>query len=336
MESTINCVRNGKLNKINNKKIQIIMKQSIFFKHIVFAVLVAGGICNRVHAQYQSFFGDSITEYSLAGDYVLYDPLALDGAFMYYPTINKSDTIHLNDRVYYRTDYQLSLVHYCPNYTCYSYIREDTTTGQIFLAWKEGVPEICVCDMSLSVGDTFHLSSWYHTAIVADSIEYINGKKVIHFRRTGNLYYCDDYYPTLPIMFIEGVGPTYGPVGWDYWRAAEGCVLLCMKKDGELVFILDEDRLGCYQGTPDAVRENDSRGMHIYPNPARNRITVELDNAFVGNGQIIVRDAVGRVLVAEKTNVKTIKLNLNGLQSGIYIVTYEEDNQKITKKIIKK
>lgn len=312
------------------------MKRHFFFKALVLALLLVSAFVNRVYAQYESFFGDSITQYNLAGECIWYDPLALGGAVMYYPTINRNDTVRINDKLYYSTDYELSYIHYCPYYVCCSYVREDTTTGQIFLAWCEDTPELCICDMSLSIGDTFCVPEFI-PPIVADSIAFINGKKVIYFHQTSEaVYYCGIYGDEcdLPIMFIEGIGPTYGPFGWDLW-SNRACVLLCMYKDGEFVFALDEENLGCEQDPLVSVKENTSLEIYIYPNPARRNITVKLDDSFTGNGQIYVRDAIGRVLIAAKTNSKNIKLNLNNLQKGVYIITYIENNEKFSKKIIK-
>ena len=144
------------------------MKHTPFFQALLLSLLlVAGGFINRAHAQYQSFFGDSITTYNLAGACVNYDPFALGGSFMYYPTVNRADTVRIDDKLYYRSDYEFGW----NNYSC---VREDTTTGQLFYYYTHNgySAEICMCDMSLSVGDTFRVAfdPWDSGAIVADSI----------------------------------------------------------------------------------------------------------------------------------------------------------------------
>lgn len=298
-------------------------------------LMVAGVLSNRAHAQYQSFFGDSITRYNLAGESINYDPFALGGAFMYYPTVNRADTIRIDDKLYYRTDYYYE-------YWNLSCVREDTTTGQLFWHYNHNgyASDICVCDMSLSVGDTFSVffEPWDSTAIVADSIVYTNGKKVIYFRKIGDgrVYFCDgwaDY--DVPIMFIEGIGPTYGPLGCDR-VSSRGCVLLCMYKDEEFMFALDEENLGCYQECYSKVKENPDFGWTLYPNPCNRYLNVKFNETSQRSGHLYITDMTGCVVFSQKMCNKEIKINVRNFSAGIYTVTYMENGMRFSKKIIKK
>ena len=318
------------------------MKTSTFFQTLLFTLLLmAGAITNRAHAQYQSFFGDSITTYNLAGECVSYDPLALGGSFMYYPTVNRADTVRIDDKLYYRSDYVFGW----DNYSC---VREDTTTGQLFFYYTHNgySAEICMCDMSLSVGDTFRVSfdPWVSKAIVADSITYMNGKKVIHFRRIGcaEIYYCDffnDYGEPviydLPIMFIEGIGPTYGPLGPDVW-SQRGCVLLCMYKDGEFVFALDEENLGCMQAPAVKVEENQDFAWTVFPNPCHRYLNIKFDETSQSNGLLYVTNMAGCLVFSQKMCNREMRIDVRNLSAGIYTVTYKTSGTKISKKIIKR
>ena len=312
------------------------MKPSTLFQTLLLTLLMAAGaITNRTCAQYQSFFGDSITTYNLAGECVNYDPFALGGAFMYYPTVNRTDTVRIDDKLYYRSDYEFGW----DNYSC---VREDTTTGQLFFYYTHNgsSAEICMCDMSLSVGDTFRVSfePLVSNAIVADSISYMNGKKVIFFHRIGNahIYFCDywsDY--DVPIMFIEGIGPTYGPLGWDPW-SFQGCVLLCMYKDGEFVFALDEENLGCEQAALVKVEENQEWDWTVYPNPCHRYLNIRFDETAQSNGLLYVTNMAGCVVFSKKMDNREMRIDVRNLAAGIYTVTYKTSIMKISKKIIKR
>ncbi len=318
------------------------MKPPTPFKTLLLLVLLvaAGGFSQQAKAQYQSFFGDSITTYNLAGECVSYDPLALDGAFMYYPTVNRADTIRIDDKLYFRSSYNWDT-----NPSC---VREDTTTGQLFWYFSHNgyTAEICMCDMSLSVGDTFRVSwdPWVSKPIVADSITYMNGKKVIHFRRIdcAEIYYCDlfnDYGDPviidLPIMFIEGIGPTYGLFGPDRW-SYQGCVLLCMYKDGEFVFALDEENLGCEQWPRAKVEESRDLQWTAFPNPCHRYLNIRFDEMPQSDGLLYVTDMAGCVVFSQKACNKDVRIDVRDLSAGIYTVTYMAAGSKITKKIVKR
>ena len=316
------------------------MKTTTFFQTLLLTLLMAGAITNRAHAQYQSFFGDSITTYNLAGECVNYDPFALGGAFMYYPTVSKADTVRIDDKLYYRPIY-----HGDHTYPPIPYVREDTTTGQIFwrYSYNDYSVEVCMCDMSLSVGDTFRVFEPLFTpmdvpTIVADSISYMNEKKVIYFHRVGDepIYFCDwGIENALPIMFIEGIGPTYGPLGWDI-ISFHGYVLLCMYKDGEFVFALDEENLGCMQAPAVKVEENQDFAWMVFPNPCHRYLNIRFDETSQSNGLLYVTNMAGCVVFSQKMCNREMRIDVRNLSAGIYTVTYMTSGTKISKKIIKK
>ena len=345
------------------------MKTTTFFRILFLALLVVagGGFTNCAHAQYQSFFGNNITEYDTAGDFVNYstdhDPTWL-GADTYRLTIRKSDTISFDGINYFvgRNDFVWPV-----------YIREDTTLGQIFR--YKGECEYLVCDMSLSVGDTFYVPftdmCWYSDKeplpIIADTIFYVNGLKYIQFRTIYEYFYVemDNHgYPDttfiplphlycmekhgIPIMFIEGIGPNFGPEG-ENWHTGGGgswCdngrlgrtdpnpFLLCVSKDGNLVFMSDE-RAGCEQYGPAPVKENAIASLTIYPNPAHNILNVKFKNTPVQKGTLYITDMMGRVVYSQTTDDSHLRVNIKNLDAGLYIVTWLSGEKKQSMKFIK-
>lgn len=83
-------------------------------------------------------------------------------------------------------------------------------------------------------------------------------------------------------------------------------------------------------GTHEAATQKDSNTINIYPNPAKNLLTVE----FSQNNQpfnIELSDMTGNVLIRTE-NQKTI--NTTSLNNGVYMVSVKTDQNHITKKVI--
>lgn len=73
--------------------------------------------------------------------------------------------------------------------------------------------------------------------------------------------------------------------------------------------------------------------VNIYPNPARNAITISSKDAL---RSFKIFDEAGRLIKSE-SSLKGNKLdvNISSMQTGNYVVTVETEKQKITKKLIK-
>lgn len=245
----------------------------------------------------------------------------------------------------------------------YIYLREDTLSGQIYRYDEEFDREVLTCDMSLSLGDTFWLPysmSYYGSnpqhgtnttpvPIIADSVWFLNGLKYIRFARVEEPWESYLYGNGIDIMFIEGIGPNYSPFGWcdGYMECPGSCyisgiynnylasepLLLCVYKNGEQVYMTDE-RAGCYQVLVN-VKEEEVISWRLYPNPAKNHLTIKIDHE-ISDGFLWITDLYGRVMYTQPIRENTFKLNLGQYSAGTYIVTIRSDNKLFSKKIIKR
>jgi bacillolysin len=73
--------------------------------------------------------------------------------------------------------------------------------------------------------------------------------------------------------------------------------------------------------------------IHIYPNPANELIFIQSNNTNEKNIQII--DAVGQIVMSEKTTLDILQLNIADLPAGIYVIQVNEFNKSTTINFIK-
>lgn len=85
-------------------------------------------------------------------------------------------------------------------------------------------------------------------------------------------------------------------------------------------------------GTPGVLSNNENTisGLKIYPNPAKNTLSVTSNSFAVKNVEIY--NVLGKVALSAK--VTNTPLNISGLTSGIYIVKVTEDGKTATRKIV--
>jgi len=80
-------------------------------------------------------------------------------------------------------------------------------------------------------------------------------------------------------------------------------------------------------------------GVHIYPVPARNSLTLESDNQQNGSSLVKILDANGKVLKVEKwnRNANQVTIDLNRLHKGLHFIQVVSENGKdgFTKQFIK-
>ncbi len=72
----------------------------------------------------------------------------------------------------------------------------------------------------------------------------------------------------------------------------------------------------------------------IYPNPAREQITIQLKNILLNNASIKLTDVSGNIILSQKTTEHNISLDVHSLASGTYFLIFENDHQVQTSKFI--
>jgi len=77
--------------------------------------------------------------------------------------------------------------------------------------------------------------------------------------------------------------------------------------------------------------ENVEETISVYPNPAKNKITIQSTNEICG---IVITNCVGQVVYNELQNNSIININTESFEAGIYLIRIESENSVFNKKII--
>ena len=271
-------------------------------------LLMAGGVTMQAQ-EYESFFGTDSTRLNVL-------QYCIDWVTTGYMEINTADTVHVNGHDY---------LHATPRGFFFEnaelYFREETSTGRLYRYFPMiDEEEVLLCDMTLTVGDTFyHIDSWgmAHPSVV-ESVSFENGRKVIRFA-----------LPYLPwhdaLTFREGIFPNNFPIGYlDYYDCENN--LLCEYKDGEHVFENPEYNT-CYIDET-SVQEQGQQQITIYPNPAKETMLIEGAKA----SEVQLYNALGQVV---KTVRGTNEIPVADLPQGVYMLRIADAEGKVyTNKIM--
>jgi hypothetical protein len=263
---------------------------------------MAGGVTMQAQ-EYESYFGADSTRLNVL-------QYCIDWVSTGYMEINTADTVHVNGHDY---------LHATPRGFFFEnaelYFREETSTGRLYRYFPMiDEEEVLLCDMSLTVGDTFyHIDSWgmAHPSVV-ESVSFENGRKVIRFA-----------LPYLPwhdaLTFREGIFPNNFPIGYlDYYDCENN--LLCEYKDGEQVFENPEYNI-CYIDET-SVQEQDLQHVSLYPNPAKETMLIE--GAKVAEVQVY--NALGQLV---KTFKNTNEIPVAALPQGVYLLRITDTDGKV-------
>ena len=79
----------------------------------------------------------------------------------------------------------------------------------------------------------------------------------------------------------------------------------------------------------DDVAENNENGVVIYPNPVKDVLTVKAENI----SQVAVYNAIGQMVFNKSVDSSEVTINLDGFDSGVYLVRVVADGNAITRKV---
>lgn len=99
-------------------------------------------------------------------------------------------------------------------------------------------------------------------------------------------------------------------------------------------FLSATDQIYYSQATM-GIAENgkESNNVSVYPIPFTDQITISLEKDETS--QVVITDITGKVIVDKKFNNQIIKIDMNGLSAGQYIVNVKSNSTNYTRKIVK-
>jgi len=81
------------------------------------------------------------------------------------------------------------------------------------------------------------------------------------------------------------------------------------------------------------IQDFDQAFVNIYPNPAKNYFTIDLDDRYE-NYSISMTDISGRVINSFENVNQTMTIQRSGLNSGLYMIKIQNDSETINRSII--
>lgn len=331
------------------------MKRAFFTTALFALLLLCSGVARGQKTGYMPVFPDGSITFNVAVPETCYstDPIAdYLGCVSTQRITGPNETAMLQGNEY----------KFFNHYSDVFYVREDTLTGRIFRYYPELDTEVLVCDMSLSVGDTFRMPDvmdrvqygpssdyWFYyysetnKLTVVDSVAYVEGRKIIYLKPFGTqdsiestFFSGDDrIFPELfpNLRFIEGVGPTYSPFGYINAGSGNLNMLLCVYYGDSLIY-MRHPILGCEQWGS-GIYEYPSSSMNLYPNPANDVLNVVFEGVENPQGVITVINMAGIVVQCHECSSTVTQLDVSRLKTGIYMVCFRNEKGRIVKKFVK-
>ncbi|HAD11102.1 MAG TPA: hypothetical protein DCF33_01560, partial [Saprospirales bacterium] len=101
---------------------------------------------------------------------------------------------------------------------------------------------------------------------------------------------------------------------------------------GEKTYYWDDVKFGGLVDVKDL--EASEAGILIYPNPAADFCQVEFPETFSGTAQLSVFDANGRLVGSSLISQQNTRLDLNGMNNGVYYLNIQKDARNYFQKLV--
>lgn len=118
-------------------------------------------------------------------------------------------------------------------------------------------------------------------------------------------------------------------------RTPDTCMIVFMSSGEEPTAndYLYVDNLA-FSGNVAGINESSVHNMQVYPNPAKNQITIECSDAIDQNGTITIVNLIGQTVYSEPLVSNKQTLNIEQLDNGIYFVTIRSKEGTTTQKVV--
>ena len=93
----------------------------------------------------------------------------------------------------------------------------------------------------------------------------------------------------------------------------------------------------CTNGTVSgwSTAKFDTEGLQAYPSPVRETLQIRVNGITNPTGEIMVADAMGRVIIRLRLNGASTTIDVRGWAAGVYHIRYRDDQHQYTMRILK-
>ncbi|MCU0440152.1 MAG: putative Ig domain-containing protein [Raineya sp.] len=87
---------------------------------------------------------------------------------------------------------------------------------------------------------------------------------------------------------------------------------------------------------PTALNANKEAILKAYPNPTTDQVNISVENAWIGEYHVSVKNLLGKEVMSQKTNSSVFQVDLTNMPSGLYLIQVSHKNGSRTIQIAKK
>jgi len=191
------------------------------------------------------------------------------------------------------------------------FIREEGDGKVFYLSWWGGPPNNLVYDFNAVAGDTISLfydpMGTFFTISSVDSVTLLTGEKRKQInlvcRDAGGNIYGEDHW-------IEGIGSLFGVLqSGSCLLVGDSPQLLCYHEN-EVLEYQNPGYDKCFVITGIAPRLPVVVKVELFPNPASDRVNVQINDPSMLPGKLVFRDPTGRIILDRLTRDPSTVIDL--------------------------
>jgi len=84
--------------------------------------------------------------------------------------------------------------------------------------------------------------------------------------------------------------------------------------------------------TPNSINALNREGMKLFPNPARGKVSISLEES--GQSEIVITDVLGKEVLQSVSYERQTELNVEGLKDGVYFVKVVQNEKTFIQKLV--
>lgn len=270
------------------------------------------------------------------------------------------------DTSFTNSDRAIVVNHYFMNYYTNPTSTEQQKTGFVFINSNPNVPinnivvpfdaAIDIHQYPMNVGSTV-TSNFQGNASVTITVNPVNPATITPFMKgtimvtldgkgtlkTATTVYSDVYRFRIEehaSTFVTDLGDSafYNRVQYEYYDFTQSKLPILLHASAQFLLgttpMIDVHPVLCVDDPQfAAVQKEKWNDFAVYPNPAKNKVTIQLDKPM-SDMQLIVRDNLGRVVMRRAMKKGQNTFDITALNPGVYFVQIGNKETKRTKKLV--